>query len=141
MNAHVILANPQTAQPCLPPPVGIQYLVPYSPAAEAAQDRNPLAHLMRLRDEAAVEVERLLAFLDATDGCEDIELNGDEEEPNLAGDVFAQPWTDECESDCCEDEGAQCDDEGHVESGIADMDGYMEQCHGLFAHSDIRVDA
>ena len=103
---------------------------------------------MRLRDEAAAEVERLLAFLDATDGCEDLapddnlEPVGDEQEPNLAGwQRGTHWWTDECESDCCEDEGAQCDDEGHVESGIADFDGYMEQCPGLFAHCDQRVDA
>jgi hypothetical protein len=138
MNAHV---KPPTSYPCLPPAAGIPRQDGYDPAARARQHGHPLAHLMRLRDEAAAEVERLLAFLDATDGCEDVELNGDEEEPNLTGDIFAQPWTDECEGDCCEDEGAQCDDEGHEESGVADFDGYMEQCPALFQHCDVRVDA
>lgn len=43
--------------------------------------------LARLRFEAAVEIERLIALLDAIDGDPDLEL-------------------------CSEDEGAQCDDEG-----------------------------
>ena len=104
MNAHVILANPQTAQPCLPPPVGIPRQDKYSAAAEAAEDRHPLAHLMRLRDEAAAEVERLLAFLDATDGLEDLE-------PSLAG--FAGGLHDR-EFD-------------PAETGIGDLDGLVEQ--------------
>jgi hypothetical protein len=41
---------------------------------------HPLAHLMRLREEAAAEVDRLLAFLDATEG--DLELvEADQSEP------------------------------------------------------------
>jgi hypothetical protein len=40
---------------------------------------------MRLRAEAAAQVERLLAFLVETDGPEDVELNGDEFDNQLAG--------------------------------------------------------
>lgn len=133
-----------SAVPILPPPVEIpsQRQHPFYDGTECAyHDRHPLAHLMRLRDEAAAEVERLLTFLDETDGIEDVELNGDEHEPNLAGDSLAQPWTDECEGDCCEDEGAQCDDEGdRSDSGVGDIDGLMEQCPERFAHCDVRVD-
>jgi len=122
---YVILASKGTdspPQPVLPPPVAIpranQF---YDATARAEEDRHPLRHLMRLRDEAAAEIERLLAFLDATDG--DVDLEGSCEDEGAA----------------CEDEGAQCDDEGYEESGVADHDGYMEQHPQLFAHCDVRV--
>jgi hypothetical protein len=120
--------NTSSHQPCLPPPVGGPREVPYSAFAEAAQDRHPLAHLIRLRDEAAAEVERLLAFLDATDG--DIDL-----EPYLTG------WNGDGDNDDREGDPADDRQEDDGESGIADLDGYMEQCPERFAHCDVSVEA
>lgn len=77
---------------------------------------DPRAVLMRLREEAADEIDRLLGFLDATDGDVDME-------PSLAG--FSDGMDDR--EGVCEDEGAQCDDEGYEESGVGDTDGLMEQ--------------
>ena len=112
--------------PVLPPPVGIPSLFPHWHIEAAEADRHPLAHLMRLRDEAAAEVERLLAFLDDTDG--DVDL-----EPYLTG------YSDDMD----DREGDPADDrqEDDGECGIADLDGYMEQFPKLFAHCDQRVDA
>ena len=80
----------------------------HNPAGRAARNGHyALAKLIRLRQEAADEIERLLAFLDDTDGEVDLEEH-------------------------CEDEGAQCDDEGEPDSGIADLDGLKEQVGGFF---------
>ncbi|WP_441255759.1 hypothetical protein [Tardiphaga sp. 285_C5_N1_2] len=90
--------------------------------------------LMRLREEAASEIDRLLEFLDATEGDADLEpdlgfynarhyacdaeADDAEAEPSLCGLTadrrFATDsgfWTADREMEC-EDEGAQCDDEG-----------------------------
>ena len=91
----------------------------------------------RLRREAQDEIDRLLAFLDETDGYSttEQEINGDDE-PSLgfqAGDIFIGRGCehggsgDDREAEC-EDEGAQCDDEGdQSDSGVGDMDGLREQ--------------
>lgn len=60
------------------PAVGGTTVDPYPhghrPASHsAARDGHPVASLMRLREQAAAEIDRLLAFLDATDGDPDIE--------------------------------------------------------------------
>ena len=116
-----------TSPPYLPPPVGISHQEPYSAYAEATQDRHPLRHLIRLRDEAAAEVERLLAFLDATDGDTDLE-------PYLTG------WNGE-ENDDREGDPADDRQEDDGESGIADPDGLMEQYPKYFAHCDQRLES
>jgi hypothetical protein len=131
--ADSVLSTPPTntsKSPCLPPGVGIDDPGNYDPVARAAHAGHQLAKLMQLRDEAAHEVERLLAFLDETDGDTDLE-------PSLSG---YSDGMDDREAEC-EDEGAQCDDEGYQESGIGDFDGLMEQCPVLFEHCDRRVEA
>ena len=104
--------NTSPIEPCLPPPVGIprRYREQLH-IALAIAGSHPLAHLMRLRDEAAAQVERLLAFLDATDGCED-----DEDICDLEDD-----------HDGREPEGPEDDPS---ESGIGDFDGLQEQVLG-----------
>jgi len=64
-------------------------------------------------------IAALIGVADALDGDCDLE-------PTLAG--RPSPLApDECE-DCCEDEGAQCDDEGERDdNGLADFDGEAEQ--------------
>ena len=44
---------------------------------------NPIRALRILRHEAAREIERLIAFLDALGGDPDLEPTGDEDEPTL----------------------------------------------------------
>ena len=85
-----------------------------------------------LRQQVEVEIERLLAILDAMDGDPDLE-------PSLG---WYDPRLIECDAEYqCEDEGAQCEDEGDTsDSGIADFDGYMEQCPHLFQHCDQRAE-
>ena len=85
-----------------------------------------MSSLQRLRFEAEQEVERLIALLDLLDGDPDLE-------PSLCGVLCCSKGlrdtveNDECE-ECCEDEGAQCDDEGDCgDTGIADIDGLIEQ--------------
>ena len=97
--------NTSSPQPCLPPPVGVSRQVPYSADAEASEDRHPLAHLIRLRDDAAAEVERLLAFLDATDGCEDL-------------------------AEVCEDEGAPTGDDEDGLDGEPSLGWTIDGQHG-----------
>ena len=70
-------------------------------------------------------IEMLIALLDAIDGEADLE-------PYLAG--FDGEATDR-ENDPADRE----EDPG--ESGIADMDGVMEQLPHLFQHRDVRVEA
>ncbi|RXT46103.1 hypothetical protein B6S44_25000 [Bosea sp. Tri-44] len=63
-------------------------------------------------------VVNLIAVADTLDGDCDLE-------PTLAG-TPSPIALDECE-ECCEDEGAQCDDEGEPnDHGIADADGLAE---------------
>lgn len=117
-----------------------------------------LRALARLRFEAACEVERLLRLLDAIDADPDLEDGGDgtgherapyagqheDDEPTCgaietwAGGTdwvprFPTADSDECEP-CCEDEGAQCDDEGEPsDNGLADQAGLVEQhCGSTF---------
>jgi len=97
-----------------PEPAELQDSFSPSAAVLVRADETPLHALARLRKEASAEVERLLAFLDATEADSDLEP-------------------------CCEDEGAQCEDEGAQDSGIGDQDGLMEQCPQLFEHSSVRV--
>lgn len=101
----------------VPPAVGGETeITGHKPRSHYARlEGDPIAVLMRLRDEAASEIDRLLAFLDATEG--DIDFD-----------------------QCCEDEGADCEDEGAFEdNGIADLDGLMEQCPAMFEGHDMQV--
>lgn len=106
---------------------------------------------LRRRMEAAIEA--LIASLDALDGDADFEPANDDE-PSLgwpgdgrgaagrldgpaldAGDDDRELDTADDEDGhdrelCCEDEGAQCDDEGQPEWGVADRDGLAEQAGG-----------
>ena len=69
--------------PTLPPPVGEPRRETDSDratAAKACRDRHPLARLMLLRAEAAAEIERLLTFLDDTDGLPDLEGHDEHDE-------------------------------------------------------------
>jgi len=86
------------------------------------------------RQQIENEIERLLVLLDAMDGDTDLE-------PSLGynGPGIAEPWNDA--EDACEDEGAQCDDEGDFsDSGIGDYDGLKEQCPQFFVGCDQRVE-
>jgi len=65
-----------------------------------------------MRERLEQTIEQLIALCDALDGDTDLEEQHDGEE-------------------CCEDEGAQCDDEGVIDSGIGDGDGLHEQTHGV----------
>ena len=95
------LASPSIA-PMLPPPVGIPRRYRERLHIDnAIAGHHPLAHLMRLRDQAAAEVERLLTFLDLTDGDLDLTeadaaepsdaelrefgLHNEDDEPSLCG--------------------------------------------------------
>lgn len=109
-------------EPVFPPPTELQtgqhpYWESFNAVARAAADGHPLAELIQLRQEAADEIERLLAFLDESEGIigEDV-FDGDEDaepehdEPSLG-------WTDteahrgwetrgfvDAELDTCDDE-------------------------------------
>lgn len=92
-----------------------------------------LSTLQRLRFEAEQEVERLIALMDAIDGDPEME-------PAFCGVLGCSKGSgdtaenDECE-ECCEDEGAQCDDEGALDDhGIADASGAIEQGHAPTFH-------
>ncbi|MBB4258070.1 hypothetical protein [Bradyrhizobium sp. CIR3A] len=80
--------HPATPQAVLPPAPVLQWddhplLGNYDAAAAAERSGRPaLAAMIRLRQEAADEIQRLLAFLDATDGCDDTE--DDPAEPTSA---------------------------------------------------------
>ena len=63
------------------------------------------------------EIERLIALLDQIDSDPDLE-------PWLAGELAPGDLGDDREEEC-EDEGSQCDDEGVIESGIADEDALL----------------
>lgn len=84
----------------------------------------------RLRDSIEDEIERLIAMLDALETDVDLEPVGDDEPilgwpDRLVGYGVARRFTgsnDDEREEVCEDEGAQCDDEGVEDSGIADPD-------------------
>jgi len=63
---------------------------------------DPPARLRRLRAEAAAEVERLLEFLDITDGDCDLEATGDGEPclGSIDAEQDQQSWGRSCDSDC-----------------------------------------
>ncbi|MGN6284764.1 MAG: hypothetical protein ACTHM2_06420 [Afipia sp.] len=73
----------QSATPCLPPPIQHraehQMRPPTDYASHLAAHGHPLAPLVRLRQEAADQIERLIAFLDATEGGFEDVLDGDED--------------------------------------------------------------
>jgi hypothetical protein len=78
----------------------------------------------RLRKEAQDEIDRLLAFLDETDGYSttEREINGDEADasfPESGTTILVAPMEDDEETGDREDDPAEC--------GIADLDGLMEQ--------------
>jgi hypothetical protein len=69
------------------------------PSHHARLAGSPSAVLMRLREEAAAEIDRLLAFLDATEGDIDKEDGGDDE-PSLGWTRSgAEGSDDDCELD------------------------------------------
>lgn len=70
----------QTPPQPVPPAVGGETLTIGHPSTSfyAFKAGDPRAILMRLREEAADEIDRLLAFLDATEG--DIDLEGTDED-------------------------------------------------------------
>lgn len=84
--------------------------------------------MAQLRYEVENEIERLIALLDLLDGDTDLE-------PSFCGVLSCSKGfgdtaeNDECE-ECCEDEGAQCDDDGDDgDNGIADRGGIDEQLY------------
>jgi hypothetical protein len=79
--------------------------------------RSDTGHGMRQRLDAVIAA--LIGVADAIDGDCDIE-------PNLTGSP-SPGVPDECEA-ACEDEGAQCDDEGVPhDNGLGDAEGAAEQ--------------
>ena len=77
--ADSVHSMPRITAPVLPPAIELHmdqhpYWAPFDAAAPAAaREGHPLAALLRLRQEAAAEIERLLAFLDETEGDPDAE--------------------------------------------------------------------
>jgi hypothetical protein len=126
---------------------------PHNPAAAAPHDRRvgeARQRVKNLREKASAEIDRLIAFLDASDGytmdereeavddvpCDDDELEetGDEHEPSLASferhpsvcgpDSFRSSIGDQTNWT----EGNTDDrEEDAAESGITDLDGLLEQ--------------
>lgn len=86
-----------------------------STKAIAKATETPLAALRRLRREAAAEIERLIALLDALDADPDLEEPG-ELEPSLGWTFTGYLGGD---SDCEEDHDSEFDP---AEMGIADRD-------------------
>jgi hypothetical protein len=130
----------------VPPPIG----EPLSDESLAVteQQAEALRALARLRREAAAEVERLLAFLDETDGDPDLEDEHDGREPDVDGEPDLgsfdrtidqeKSWRQsksgllagiDYELDDCDRED---DDPAEVSdvSGIGDQDGLLEQVGG-----------
>jgi hypothetical protein len=108
---------------------------------QEAERQASLAVVRQLRREAAAEIERLIAFMDASDTyvMTEREENGDEADASYptSGAHVAHPMEDDEESDAAEeDDPAEYDD-----TGIGDVDGLMEQCPERFAHCDQRVEA
>ena len=92
---------------------------------------------MRVRGEVAAGIDQLLAFVDATDG--DTDLEPEPVEPNLSGfDACCRAEQEDAKADGADSEPEESDDD--MDSGVADFDGYMEQCPRLFQHCDVRVD-
>lgn len=104
---------------------------------------DALKTLARLRREAAAEVERLLTFLDETDGDPDLEDEHDGREPDVNGEPIlgsfdrimnqAKSWRQsslfagtDSEQDDCDREDDDPAEVGEV-SGIGDYDGLNEQ--------------
>lgn len=88
------------------------------------------AHKLKLRAQsirqaAETQIERLIALLDSLDGDTDFE-------PSLAGYSHGMDDREGDEADGPEDDPS--------ESGVADMDGYMEQCPKHFQHCTQRVE-
>jgi len=72
-------------------------------SGHARRAGDPRAVLMRLREEAADEIDRLLAFLDATEG------DTDSEDTDEDGDEPEHTEDDSDREEVCEDEGAEHD--------------------------------
>lgn len=78
-----------------------------------------------LRRLAEAHIERLIAILDSLDGDPDME-------PSLAG--YSEGMDDR------EGDDADGPEEDPAESGVADLDGYMEQHRVHFLHGNQRVE-
>jgi hypothetical protein len=145
---HQIIAAKTASppSPLFPPPIDDRanedpFWAQMDYADRAAAEGHPLADLIRLRQEAADAIQRLLAFLDASEGIigEDV-FDGDEDaavddagcdedfdaEPSLgsANPHEVSVWVDQAlwalgSADDREQDAA--------ESGIADLDGLLEQ--------------
>lgn len=106
------------------------------PAVDAA-----LRKLARLRKEAAAEIERLLAFLDATDGDSDLEpvLAAPEVRDGYGrrGYVWARGATDDLEDDA-DDENEHVDDEddNDDEPSLGSNDGVCQSCWSAGSYDD-----
>jgi hypothetical protein len=101
---------------------------------EAARQAS-LEAVRRLRREAAAEIERLIAFMDASDTyvMTELEDDGDQDDASYptSGAHCANPMEDDEDSDPAE----------YDDTGIGDVDGLMEQFPERFAHCDVRVEA
>ena len=112
-----------TSSPELPPSIELQvdlhpHWGPFDAVAAAIRAGHPLANLLRLRQEAADEVERLLAFLDETEGDPDIEAGGEPTDAEIceaAGRVCDHHEDDE---DGADSEPEETDDDMIRESSL-----------------------
>lgn len=84
---------------------------------------NVAPHMIRRL--VADHIDRLIALLDSLDGDPDME-------PSLSG--YSEGMDDR------EGDDGDGPEEDPAESGIADLDGYLEQCPRYFAHTDMRVE-
>ncbi|MBN9018459.1 MAG: hypothetical protein J0H11_13655 [Rhizobiales bacterium] len=80
-----------------------------------------LVETTSLRGRMERAIEALIAALDALDGDADTELDACDDEETHDREAV------------CEDEGAQCDDEGDLDYGVADKDALSEQA-GCFTY-------
>ncbi|RTE92462.1 hypothetical protein D6B98_13105 [Bradyrhizobium sp. LVM 105] len=111
-----------------PPAAGLTHAPISSGLARQERDRKKaLRHLAGLREKAAAEIERLIAFLDASDPyvCTEVEEDFEREpetgEPALGScgqQVDQTLWSDGSADDCELDP---------AESGIGDHNGLLEQ--------------
>lgn len=135
------------------------------PSGLLAQERareKALKKLRRLRQKAEAEIERLLIFLDEVDGytmneldqaADDVPCDTDELEPSLgAFDRMtnqtkawdSNSWSHmhdlDMEEDNCDREDGGDEEEGEP-SGIADVDGLIEQHGHYFGNTMVRETA
>jgi hypothetical protein len=109
--------------------------------ALARAGETPIAALRRLRREAAAEVERLIALLDALEGDPDLEEPGDLE-PSLGWTATGYLGGDSDREDPSEDEDNHDSELDPAEMGIADSgaaDEFMGEHAAIAAFRDDRA--